>query len=108
MKMLLWVGESYIFLIEQVYHVFVKESLQTLNSYTPCISFKFIESTLKYFGFGPNYIKWINILLHILNACINHAGNISHLFFLSWEGVDKETQLRQLSLFSLSRSFVFI
>ena len=44
------------------------------------ISFKFIESTLDYFGFGNNYKKWINILLNNFKACINHAGNISSLF----------------------------
>ena len=44
------------------------------------ISFKFIESTLNYFGFGNNYKKWINILLNNFKACINHAGNISSLF----------------------------
>ena len=40
------------------------------------ISFKFIVNTLLYFGFGNNYIKWINILLNNFKACINHAGNI--------------------------------
>lgn len=44
------------------------------------ISFKFIESTLHYFGFGNNYKKWINILLNNFKACINHAGNILSLF----------------------------
>ena len=44
------------------------------------ISFKFIGNTLLYFGFGNNYIKWINILLNNFKACINHVGNISGLF----------------------------
>ena len=44
------------------------------------ISFKFIEQTLIYFGFGANLRKWINILLHDFKACINHSGNVSQLF----------------------------
>ena len=27
------------------------------------VSFSFIQSTLEIFGFGPNFRKWINILL---------------------------------------------
>ena len=42
-----------------------------------CISFKFIEKTMKFFGFGPDSIKWTNILLNNFRASINHAGNIS-------------------------------
>ena len=44
------------------------------------ISFRFIEKTLFFFGFGPNYVKWINILLHNFKASMNHAGNISPQF----------------------------
>ena len=39
-----------------------------------------VQSTLLYFGFGRNCVKWINILLNNFKACINHAGNISDLF----------------------------
>ena len=46
------------------------------------ISFKFIEQTLTFFGFGTNLKKWINILLHDFKACINHAGNVSPLFMI--------------------------
>jgi hypothetical protein len=44
------------------------------------ISFKYIDKTLNFFGFGANFKKWINILLHNFKACINHAGNISEFF----------------------------
>ena len=38
------------------------------------ISFKFIKSTLNYFGFGNNYKKWINILLLIFWIKITGVG----------------------------------
>ena len=47
------------------------------------ISFKHINTTLQFFGFGNNFTKWINILLRNFKACINHAGNISEFFEVS-------------------------
>lgn len=44
------------------------------------ISFKYIQKTLKFFGFGTNLTKWVGILLNNFRAAINHAGNISELF----------------------------
>ena len=47
------------------------------------VSFKYIDKCLQFFGFGNNFKKWINILLHNFKACINHAGNISEFFEVS-------------------------
>ena len=44
------------------------------------ISFNFINKCLNFFNFGPELIKWIEILLHNFNASINHCGNISKTF----------------------------
>jgi len=47
------------------------------------IDFKHIDTTLHFFGFGNNFTKWINILLHNFKVCINHARNISEFFQVS-------------------------
>ena len=44
------------------------------------ISFKFINKALKFFNFGNDLIKWVNILLCNFKAVINHCGNISENF----------------------------
>ena len=44
------------------------------------ISFNFINKCLNFFNFGPEMIKWVEILLHNFNASINHCGNISKTF----------------------------
>ena len=44
------------------------------------ISFKYIEKTLLFFGFGPDMITWINILLKNFKAQTIHAGNLSEPF----------------------------
>ena len=44
------------------------------------ISFNFINKTLKYFNFGNDLIKWVNILLSNFRAVVNHCGNISENF----------------------------
>ena len=44
------------------------------------ISFKFITKVLKFFNFGQDLIKWVEILLHDFSAVINHCGNISQSF----------------------------
>ena len=44
------------------------------------ISFSYILDTLKFFNFGPDIIKWINLLLKDFKAVVNHAGNISNSF----------------------------
>ena len=44
------------------------------------VSFRFLELTLEVFGFGPNYRKWISILLKGFNSCTVGNGNISERF----------------------------
>ena len=44
------------------------------------ISHSFIIKSLKYFGFGYCFIKWINLILNDISSCINHCGNITHRF----------------------------
>ena len=44
------------------------------------ISHSFIIKTLKFFGYGYSFIKWINLILHDLSSCINHCGNITERF----------------------------
>ena len=46
------------------------------------ISFSFLNKALSFFNFGPNMIKWIEILLRDFNASINHCGNISKPFLI--------------------------
>ena len=41
------------------------------------VSFSYIEKCMKFFNFGENLIKWVNILLHNFFAVVNHCGNIS-------------------------------
>ena len=44
------------------------------------ISFAFIEKALNFFGFGPDLISWVEILLKNFKASVIHAGHISELF----------------------------
>ena len=44
------------------------------------ISHSFIIKTLKFFGYGYSFIKWINLILTDLSSCINHCGNITDRF----------------------------
>ena len=44
------------------------------------IAHSFIIKTLKYFGFGLSFIRWVNILLNGAESCVNHCGNISPRF----------------------------
>ena len=44
------------------------------------ISFKFIKMCLKFYNFGKDLIKWVEILLYDFKAVINHCGNISKSF----------------------------
>ena len=44
------------------------------------ISFSYINKCLNFFNFGPEMIKWIEILLHNFSSAINHCGNISKQF----------------------------
>ena len=44
------------------------------------VSHSFIIKTLKFFGYGYSFIKWINLILHDLSSCINHCGNITERF----------------------------
>ena len=44
------------------------------------VSFNLLEITLEVFGFGPEYRKWISILLRGFNACTVVNGNISERF----------------------------
>ena len=44
------------------------------------VSFRLLEVTLEFFGFGPNYRKWISILLRGFNSLTVVNGNISEKF----------------------------
>ena len=44
------------------------------------VSHSFIIKTLKFFGYGYSFIKWINLILHDLSSCINHCGNVTERF----------------------------
>ena len=44
------------------------------------IAHSFILKTLKYFGFGPDFVRWISILLNGIESCVNHCGNVSARF----------------------------
>ena len=44
------------------------------------ISFKYIKNCLRFFNFGEDLIKWVEILLYDFSAVINHCGNISKRF----------------------------
>ena len=44
------------------------------------ISFKYIKMCLKFFNFGSDLIKWVEILLYDFRAVINHCGNVSNSF----------------------------
>ena len=44
------------------------------------ISFLCIKRTLSFFGFGPDIIKWVDVLLNNFRASLNHAGNLSDFF----------------------------
>ena len=45
-----------------------------------CISFSYIKKVLKFFNFGSDLMKWIDILLNDFIAVVNHCGNISRSF----------------------------
>ena len=44
------------------------------------ISHSFIIKSLRFFGFGFSFIKWINLLLNDTSSCINHCGNVTDRF----------------------------
>ena len=44
------------------------------------ISFVCITKTLSFFGFEPDVIKWVDILLNNFRASLSHAGNLSDFF----------------------------
>ena len=46
------------------------------------ISFKYIKNVLRFFNFGEDLIKWVEILLYDFSAVINHCGNISKRFII--------------------------
>ena len=56
--------------------IFLIDLQKTFDS----VSFRFLELTLEVFGFGPNYRKWISILLRGFSACTIVNGNISERF----------------------------
>ena len=45
------------------------------------VSWKFIMKVLKYFNFGPSFIKWINFFQNGSESCIIQNGFISVFFF---------------------------
>ena len=45
-----------------------------------CISKEFMIKTFKKFGFGPNFISWVNLLMKETRSCINYAGWLSGYF----------------------------
>ena len=47
------------------------------------ISFQYIKKCLKFYNFGPDLIKWVEMLLYDFTAVINHCGNISNYFSIS-------------------------
>ena len=46
------------------------------------LSHAFIANALSFFGFGPNFIKWVQITQNEFQACTSNAGNISAPFKL--------------------------
>ena len=44
------------------------------------VSFKFMRKCLQFYNFGPDLIKWVDILMKDFHAVINHCGNISKKF----------------------------
>lgn len=46
------------------------------------VSWKFIESVLKYFNFGPSIISWIKLFQTGSESCIIQNGFISEFFYL--------------------------
>ena len=46
------------------------------------ISHSFIVKTLRFFGFGDSFIRWIKVLLNGALSCINHCGNITERFLV--------------------------
>ena len=44
------------------------------------ISFKYIKKCLNFYDFGPDLIKWVEMLLYDFTAVTNHCGNISKYF----------------------------
>ena len=53
---------------------------QLLILYNDSLSFSFIKKCLKFFNYGQNMIKRVDILLHNFSAVINHCHNISQKF----------------------------
>ena len=56
--------------------------LATIDMYHAfdCISKKFMLKTFKKFGFGPNFISWIELLMKDTRSCTNYAGWLSNYF----------------------------
>ena len=48
-----------------------------------CLSHSFIHKALLFFGFGPNFIKWIQITQAKFIACTVNSGNVSPCFPLN-------------------------
>ena len=44
------------------------------------ISFAFIHKALQFFGFGPDMITWVDLLLKNFKASVIHAGHLSEIF----------------------------
>ena len=47
------------------------------------VNLSFLQSTLSAFGFGENFINWINILYTDINSCCMNNGHASAFFKLS-------------------------
>ena len=48
-----------------------------------CISKEFMLKTFKKFGFGPNFISYVSILMKDAKSCVNYAGWLSSYFPVS-------------------------
>ena len=56
--------------------------LATIDMYHAfdCISKGFMLKTFKKFGFGPNFISWVELLMKDTRSCTNYAGWLSNYF----------------------------
>ena len=56
--------------------------LATIDMYHAfdCISKEFMIKTFKKFGFGTNFIGWVNLLMNDSRSCVNYAGWLSGYF----------------------------
>ena len=45
-----------------------------------CVSWTFLDSTLKFFGFGKNFCRWIKVLNSNVKAAILQCGTLSEFF----------------------------